>query len=451
MGVSIVNTPIRVLIVDDSEDDTLLLVDEIRNKGYDLSYLRVDTAESMIDAINSATWDIIIADYTMPCFSGPAALHVLQDSGLDIPLILVSGTADEHTGIDMMRAGAKDFIIKHSLSRLIPAIKREITDAESRKQRKTAEDSARTLAENYQMIFERSPVAIATYDRSGVVLQINPAFSRLYGFGVDEVVGRHLTDTFVKPENSEKVNTTVARIFSGESINNAEWRHIRKDGMIIHVLANINPVYNERGEITVALSMMTDITERKLAEERERALQAHKREFYRRTILAATGGKLVIAEPQDILELAGPALCTWKISGLKDIEEARNKIRQLAQDSGLSEERAYNFISCAVEAMANVYKHVGEGIVTLHKTTDRLMLAVSDKGPGIEALALPDVALTRGYTTAESLGMGYKVMIGLADKTYLATSPEGTIVAIEMELKTDPSSKDTLLKKMPGW
>ncbi|MCL5105618.1 MAG: response regulator [Armatimonadetes bacterium] len=314
----------RVLIVDDSEDDSLLLADELRENGYDPISLRVETPVAMTNALREQTWDIVIADYTMPHFSGPAALGVLRDSGLDIPLILVSGTAEDHAGVDMMRAGAQDFILKHNLSRLGPAVSRELREAESRRQRR-------------------------------------------------------------------------------------------------------------------------------LAEERERDLEAHKREFYSRTIVAATEGKLVISEPDDIRRMAGPPIRSWAIGSLKDISDARNEIRQLAAEHGMDSQRVTNLLGCAVEAMANVHKHAGDGLVTLHTVRDGLMLVARDDGPGIEALALPDVALTKGYTTAISLGMGYKVMIELADKVYLATSPEGTIVAIEMALRAEPSPMDAALSKLQGW
>ena len=142
---------------------------------------------------------------------------------------------------------------------------------------------------------------------------------------------------------------------------------------------------------------------------------------------------------------------SWEISSLKDISEARGEIRGLAADYGMDVQRVSNFIGCAVEAMANVHKHAGDGEVTLHTIPDGLMLVARDAGHGIEALALPDVALTKGYSTAISLGMGYKVMIEFADRVYLATGPKGTIVAIEMALHAESSPSDAALSKLTGW
>lgn len=444
------NESIRVLIVDDSEDDALLLAEELREAGYDLTYLRVDTPEAMRAALQRDTWALIIADYKMPKFSGLEALQVLQESGLDIPFILVSGTAGENIGVEMMHAGAQDFIVKSSLSRLRPAIARELGEAEDRRRRRAAEEAVTTSAENYRRMIDSAPLVIFTFDREGVILQVNYEFEQCFGFGSDEIVGRRLWEVFGRLGQSE-TRELARRVFAGETIKNTEWEDLRKDGSIVYLLANITPIYNERREITMALTMSADITDRKLAEQRRQAMDSHKREFYRRTILAATGGKLVITEPDEIEAIAGPALRTWEIESLADIDKARNDIRALATESGMDESRVPGFVGCAIEAMANVHKHADGGTITLHRVADSLMLVASDKGPGIEALSLPDVALKKGYSTAASLGMGYKVMIEFSDRVYLATSPEGTVVAVEMRLHLGTSPQQAALEALSGW
>jgi anti-sigma regulatory factor (Ser/Thr protein kinase) len=111
--------------------------------------------------------------------------------------------------------------------------------------------------------------------------------------------------------------------------------------------------------------------------------------------------------------------------------------------------RASGFVGCIVEAMANAYKHANGGVVSLHRDSDRFVAVIADSGPGIEALALPDVALRKGYTTAISLGMGYEVMTSIADKVYLATRPGETVVAVEMSIspeKTDAEKGKMLVR-----
>ena len=103
---------LRALIVEDSEDDTELLILQLEQQGYDLIYERVDTAQTMQVALEQSTWDVIICDYSMPQFSAPTALALLQSRDLDIPFIIVSGTIGEDIAVDAMKAGAHDYLIK---------------------------------------------------------------------------------------------------------------------------------------------------------------------------------------------------------------------------------------------------------------------------------------------------------------------------------------------------
>jgi two-component system, cell cycle sensor histidine kinase and response regulator CckA len=130
--------PLRALVVEDSEDDTTLLVRELERGGYDVTCVRVDAADAFRAALSSE-WDVIICDYSMPRFSAPAALEILGSSGSDVPLIIVSGTIGEDVAVDAMRSGARDYILKGNLRRLVPAIRRELREAEERRARRKAE------------------------------------------------------------------------------------------------------------------------------------------------------------------------------------------------------------------------------------------------------------------------------------------------------------------------
>src|SRR5262245_22159479 len=137
---------LAVLVIEDSENDALLLLEELRKKGYDVIYERVETAAAMTSALERRKWDVILWDYTMPDFSGPLALKLLSDKKLDLPFIVVSGTYGEEAAVDMMKAGANDYITKANLSRLVPAIERELEAAQSRQACARAEQAMRHLA-----------------------------------------------------------------------------------------------------------------------------------------------------------------------------------------------------------------------------------------------------------------------------------------------------------------
>jgi signal transduction histidine kinase len=128
--------PLRVLIVEDDERDAALLVRELQRCDYEVTFERVDTAEAMSAALEKQPWDIVLSDYTMPCFSGPAALSLVKERALDLPFIIVSGTIGEETAVTSLRAGAHDFLVKGALARLAPAIERERREAGMRAERK---------------------------------------------------------------------------------------------------------------------------------------------------------------------------------------------------------------------------------------------------------------------------------------------------------------------------
>lgn len=138
--------PLRALIVEDSEDDTELLLRELRHGGYEPTHMRVETPEAMSEALTTRAWDIVFSDFTMPHFNAFDALALLRNTGLDLPFIIVSGTIGEDRAVIAMKAGAHDYILKGNLKRLVPAIERELREAHVRQERRQAEETIRRLA-----------------------------------------------------------------------------------------------------------------------------------------------------------------------------------------------------------------------------------------------------------------------------------------------------------------
>jgi signal transduction histidine kinase len=139
------NGPLRVLQIEDSESDAALIVRALEKARYQVEWVRVEDAAGMRAALAERAWDVIIADYHLPQFDAPAALRILRDSGLDIPFIVVSAIMGEDTAVEMMKSGAHDYLLKDRLARLGPAVERELRDAETRRERRRAEETVERM------------------------------------------------------------------------------------------------------------------------------------------------------------------------------------------------------------------------------------------------------------------------------------------------------------------
>ncbi len=133
------DVPLRLLIIEDSDDDAALVVRELKRSGYEVAFKRVDTPEMLKSAIAGQDWDLAISDFSMPQFSGTDALKLVRSMGCEAPFIFVSGTMGEDTAVAALKEGAQDYIIKTHLKRLVPAVQRELREAEDRRERKRLE------------------------------------------------------------------------------------------------------------------------------------------------------------------------------------------------------------------------------------------------------------------------------------------------------------------------
>jgi signal transduction histidine kinase len=142
-GLAMEPQPISVLIIEDSEEDADLVLLELRRGGFAPTYRRVDTPQDLRLALEEGNWDLVLSDFSMPCFTMPKALEMVQERGLDIPFLIVSATIGEEAAVEAMRAGARDYILKDRLGRLVPAVRRELKEIEARRERRDLEEQLR--------------------------------------------------------------------------------------------------------------------------------------------------------------------------------------------------------------------------------------------------------------------------------------------------------------------
>ena len=174
------------MLVEDSEADAELIVRQLKEGGFDPICERVSKRDDMAAALDRRAWDVVISDYSMPQFGGAEALSMMKERALDIPFISVSGTIGEDVAVSMMKAGAHDYVMKNDLTRLVPAIERELQAAESRRQHRNAQASTSLLA----AIVESSDDAIVSKSLAGVIQSWNAGAERIFGYSAEQAVGR---------------------------------------------------------------------------------------------------------------------------------------------------------------------------------------------------------------------------------------------------------------------
>jgi PAS domain S-box-containing protein len=265
------NPHLRVLIVEDSEDDMFLVLRELRRGGYSVDSMRVETPVQMQDALESQVWDLVIADYSLPMFSAPEALKRLQNQNLDIPFIIVSGTIGEDTAIAAMKAGAHDYLIKGNLARLMPAVERELREAQERQQRHRAEQAQRESEARYRTICQLT----SDYIYSSTVLPdntiqhewISPGPTQLTGYSPEELEVGSRWYRVVHPDDRPIVEQFIADLLAHCQPQSLEYRIVAKSGEIRWIRDRIQPLWDEtQGRVVNFLGAIEDITDRKQAE-----------------------------------------------------------------------------------------------------------------------------------------------------------------------------------------
>jgi PAS domain S-box-containing protein len=266
---------LRILIVEDSEDDAELLVNELERSGYNLIYQRVDTLGAMNFVLEQDSWDLVIADYTMPSFSAPAALSLLKEKQLDLPFIIVSGSIGEDTAVAAMKAGAHDYVMKGKLARLAPAVERELREASERQKRREAELALRQKEEVFRSLIENALDIITVLDPKGIIGYESPSVEKNLGYEPEDLIGKNILQ-YIHPEDQKTFLETLAQTVESPKLAlNIEFRfqHQNDSWRILEAVGKAcfeNVTDNQKVSIVIN---SRDITERKRAEETRRGLE----------------------------------------------------------------------------------------------------------------------------------------------------------------------------------
>ncbi|HUJ43261.1 MAG TPA: PAS domain S-box protein [Opitutaceae bacterium] len=269
--------PLRCLIVEDSESDALLVVQQLRSGGYDVKWERVETAEAMRAALGRQPWDVVIGEFKLAHFDGPPALELLKASGRGVPFIIVSGTIGEDQAVAAMKAGAHDYLMKGKLARLVPSVERELRDAVEWRARRRTEMALQKSEQKYRELVEHANSIILRWTRDGRILFLNEFGQKFFGYTEAEILGRQIVGTIV-PESestSRDLRPLMEQIGANpEAFEQSINENMRRNGERVWVAWTNKLVLDEQGRTREILSIGSDITERRRVEAAMRETQS---------------------------------------------------------------------------------------------------------------------------------------------------------------------------------
>ncbi|MCK4724170.1 MAG: PAS domain S-box protein, partial [Anaerolineales bacterium] len=253
--------PLRLLIVEVSEEDAELIVLELQRGGFEISHERVDSAHAMVDALDQESWDLIISDYAMPQFDGLDALKLYQEKGLDLPFIIISGKMGGELAVAAMKAGVHDYIVKDNLARLVPAVERELNEAQVRLSHREAQEALRQSEARYRGLFDHVPIGLYRTTPSGKFLDANQALVDLLAYPNKEILlSTNVMDLYVDPQDRQRVLDILGR---ERVITGWEVQLKRFDGISIWAENTSRAILSGHGGVLYYEGSIQDITERK--------------------------------------------------------------------------------------------------------------------------------------------------------------------------------------------
>jgi PAS domain S-box-containing protein len=278
---------LRIVIIEDNPDDALLVVREVEHAGYAVQAQRVQTAEELRDALAQGTWDLVLADYSLPHFSATEGLAILKETGLDVPFIIVSGKIGEEMAVQLMKDGATDYVMKDRLARLGPAVQRELREADERCRKRDAERALAESEKRYRLLVESQTDLIVRTDPEGQLLYASPTYCALFGKTPQELMNSSY-QPLIHPDDLPSVEHTVADLFHPPHSYHYEERAMTVGGWR-WIEWTAHAELDTQGTVVAIVGSGRDITDRKQVED-----QLHETSDYLNNLLDCANAPIIV-------------------------------------------------------------------------------------------------------------------------------------------------------------
>ncbi len=266
---------LRCLLVEDSENDALLLIEALRRGDFEPDFARVQTAADLRAALRNREWDVVFCDYVMPGFDAPSAFRVFQESQAEIPFIIISGETGEDIAIESLKLGADDYLVKHDLKRLLPVLTRALHDAADRKRARQAERAFQQSEERFRLMVEQvQDYAIIAIDPDGRVVTWNAGAKNIHGYPAAEIMGQSFACFYPAEELAAGKPAGLLEEARAKGRVIAEGWCVRKDNSRFWAQVTLTVTRDEHGQLRGFSKITHDLTERKQAEEQRRQIES---------------------------------------------------------------------------------------------------------------------------------------------------------------------------------
>jgi signal transduction histidine kinase len=419
------STPLRVLFVEDSEDDMRLLVRQLRQGGYSPSVERVETADGLRSALHRGGWDVIISDYSMPRFSGLEALAVTLQLASDVPFLMMSGTVGEEVAVESIQSGAADYLMKQNLIRFVPAVARAVRDAAERRAMLRAEAVLREQRSLLGMIYDNTSDAVILFtwephEAAWILRSINRATLHLtHALGIeageDALLGKPLEQVVrnvltTPADEGESVIDDFYRAAESGRPRTRETRLVSTQSALLIDLTLI-PFFGPDGSTRHVLTVARDITARKRAEDARREFEARLAQSRKMEALGQLAGGVAhdfnnilagILGFADVIRRGATddATATFSAEIIQAATRARDLIRQILMFSRRqpAERKPVRLAPIAREAVQLIQQAAPPGVQVVSR------LAVDSPYIMGDATQLHQVVMNLGTNAVQAMG-----------------------------------------------
>ncbi len=284
--------PIRLLLVEDSHDDAWLVQRHLERGGYSPDIMRVQDREGLRGALAGGRWDVVVVDYSLPTFTGLDAVREVRRHCANLPCLLISGTVGEEMAVAAMRLGANDYVMKGNLTRLVPAIERELRESESRVERRRAERALAASEERTRLIIEHALDAVVSFSAAGQITEWNLRAEELFGRSRVEAIGRPFHEVVLAPSRRAAFLEALGDGFPPGSPfglkRRAEVSGEHRDGRELALELSLVPVPSS-AELSYS-AFLRDLSERRAGEAKRASLEAQLRQSQKMDAIGKLAG-----------------------------------------------------------------------------------------------------------------------------------------------------------------